>query len=62
MFTDYETMSVYTAKAWDSSGFAYSSALHKDVLNSYDKTIYLIGIDFNSEEKNISGFAWEEVE
>ena len=26
---------------------------------STGKTIYLVGIDFNSEQKNISGFAWE---
>ncbi|MCI5130626.1 MAG: hypothetical protein D3904_03690 [Candidatus Electrothrix sp. EH2] len=25
------------------------------------RTVYLIGIDFNAEEKNISEFAWEEV-
>jgi len=33
---DYETMSAGAAKAWDSPGFAHSSALHKDVLNSYN--------------------------
>ena len=26
------------------------------------RTVYLIGIDFNAQEKNISGFAWEQVE
>jgi len=28
---------------------------------SEDKNIYLIGIDFNSDGKNISSFEWEQV-
>jgi predicted AAA+ superfamily ATPase len=26
------------------------------------KKVYLIGIDFDAEKKNISGFAWEQIE
>jgi len=34
---------------------------HEKFLGS-GKTIYLVGIDFNADEKNLADFAWERVE
>lgn len=49
----------------DGSGNALQQIKEKNYLQKYQvkgKTIYLIGIDFSSEETNISRFAWEVVE
>ena len=48
----------------DGSGKALEQIKKKNYQRKYlatGKDIYLIGIDFSSEEKNISGFAWEKV-
>ena len=48
----------------DGKGSAIEQIREKNYHQKYmnqQKNIYLIGIDFRSEEKNIAGFAWEKV-
>jgi len=48
----------------DGQGSALEQIKAKNYQEKYldqDKTIYIVGIDFDSQEKNISGFKWEEI-
>jgi hypothetical protein len=48
----------------DDNGGALKQIKEKNYHQKYlarGKTIYLLGIDFSSEEKNISGFEWEKL-
>jgi len=48
----------------DGNGKALHQIKEKNYQQKYfnaGKTIYLVGIDFSSEKKNISGFAWEQL-
>jgi hypothetical protein len=48
----------------DGSGNALEQIKNKNYQQKYldkGKNIFLIGIDFNSDEKNIAGFSWEQV-
>jgi Holliday junction resolvase-like predicted endonuclease len=48
----------------DNNGGALKQIKEKNYHQKYlakGKTIYLLGIDFSSEEKNISGFEWEQL-
>ena len=47
----------------DGDGKALEQIKARDYAAKYrncDKTIYLIGIDFDAQQKNLSGFAWEQ--